>query len=47
VLLSENSARLTFKQNYQSNRFRDAVIKTLLLKKISGSWQIVEEYTPS
>jgi len=47
VLLSKNSARLTFKQKYQSNRFRDAVIKTLLLKKISGSWQIVEEYTPS
>ena len=47
TLLSERTARLTFKQGYQSNSFHDAVIKTLLLEKIDGSWQILDEYTAS
>ncbi|MCK4742350.1 MAG: tetratricopeptide repeat protein [Sulfuriflexus sp.] len=47
TLLSERTARLTFKQDYQSNSFHDAVIKTLLLEKIDGSWQILDEYTAS
>ena len=47
TLLSKRTARLTFKQGYQSNSFHDAVIKTLLLEKIDGSWQILDEYTAS
>jgi len=47
VLTSKLTARLTFKQDYQSDRFHDAVVKTLLLKKIDGSWQILKEYTSS
>ena len=47
TLISERTARFTFQQNYQSNRFRDAVTKTLLLQKVDGSWQILEEYTAS
>jgi len=47
VLISEHTARLTFKQRYQSDRFNDAVTKTLLLKKIDGSWQILKEYSAS
>ena len=47
TLLSKRTARLTFQQDYQSNSFHDAVIKTLLLEKIDGSWQILDEYTAS
>lgn len=47
TLLSKRTARLTFKQDYQSNSFHDAVIKTLLLEKVNGSWQILDEYTAS
>jgi len=46
-ILSEKSARLTFKQDYQSNKFQDAVQKTLLLEKVNGSWQILKEYISS
>ena len=46
-LLSEHTARLTFNQDYKSNRFHSVVLKALLLKKINGSWKILKEYIPS
>lgn len=46
-ILSSNSALLSFKQNYQSDRFDDVTQKTLLLEKVNGSWQILKEFTSS
>jgi len=46
-LLSERTARLKFNQNYRSNRFQSVVVKTLLMEKVNGSWQILKEYVPS
>lgn len=46
-MLSDNSALLSFKQNYQSDRFSDAIEKTLLLEKINGDWKISKEFTSS
>jgi len=46
-MLSANSALLSFKQDYQSDRFHDAVQKTLLLEKTNGNWQILKEFTSS
>jgi len=44
-MLSSKSALLSFKQDYQSDRFNDAVQKTLLLEKVDGSWQILKEFS--
>ena len=46
-MLSKKSALLSFKQDYQSDQFHDAVQKTLVLEKIDGSWQILKEFTSS
>jgi len=46
-MLSSTSAMLSFNQDYQSDRFNDAVQKTLLLKKINGRWKILKELTSS
>ncbi len=46
-MLSSSSALLSFRQNYQSDRFNDAIQKTLLLEKVNGSWQILKEFTSS
>lgn len=43
-MLSSSSALLSFKQDYQSDRFNDAVQKTLLLEKVNGSWLILKEF---
>ena len=46
-MLSTKSALLSFEQDYQSDRFHDAVQKTLVLEKTDGSWQILKEFTSS
>lgn len=44
-LLSGNAARMTFVQAYESDRYRDAVKKTMLLEKIGDQWQITGEFS--
>jgi outer membrane protein TolC len=39
------NATATFVQNYQSNLYKDAVNKTLVLQRIGGRWLIVSENT--
>jgi outer membrane protein assembly factor BamE len=39
----EGAAKVTFKQFYRSDSYRDAVLKQLLMVEHGGRWQIVEE----
>lgn len=44
VLFIDNAhARLSFYQDYHSDKFRDKIRKTLLLQKINAQWRIIEE----
>lgn len=42
-LLDPDTASMRFRQNYQSDRYSDATLKKLMLKKINGQWQILSE----
>jgi hypothetical protein len=44
-MLSDSQLRITFTQSFESNTFRDAVIKTLTMEKEEDGWKIVEERT--
>jgi len=43
-ILGDTTAKLSFKQHYESDRFNDTAKKVLLLEKINGQWQILREY---
>ncbi|WP_126456650.1 tetratricopeptide repeat protein [Sulfuriflexus mobilis] len=43
-ILGSTTARMVFEQGYESDRFKDAVKKVLLMEKIEGQWQILREY---
>lgn len=43
LFLDNTHARLSFYQDYHSDKFRDKIRKTLLLKKINAQWRIIEE----
>jgi tetratricopeptide (TPR) repeat protein len=44
-LLDDGRARVTFRQEYQSDSFRNVTSKTLELRSTNGRWLIVREYT--
>lgn len=44
-MLSDNQLLITFTQSYESDTFRDAVIKTLTMEKEEDGWKILEERT--
>jgi tetratricopeptide (TPR) repeat protein len=43
-ILGSTTAKLIFEQAYESDRFKDAGKKVLLMEKIDGQWQILREY---
>ncbi|MDH5426492.1 MAG: tetratricopeptide repeat protein [Gammaproteobacteria bacterium] len=43
-ILGSTTAKLTFEQRYESDRFKDVSKKVLLMEKIGGQWQILREY---
>ncbi len=47
LFLDSNHARLSFYQDYHSDKFRDKIRKTLLLQKINTQWRIIEEIVGS
>lgn len=47
LFLDSTHARLSFYQDYHSDKFRDKIRKTLLLQKINTQWRIIEEIVGS
>lgn len=45
VFVGEDGARLSFRQEYESDSFSDQVTKVLELKRSGGAWKISREYT--
>ncbi|NKF21041.1 L,D-transpeptidase Cds6 family protein [Solimonas marina] len=43
--IEDGAVQVTFKQNYKSDDYSDAVDKVLELVPVNGSWKIVREYT--
>ncbi|PTU31791.1 hypothetical protein CJD38_08970 [Stenotrophobium rhamnosiphilum] len=43
--ISDDRARVSFQQSYQSDNYSDSVNKILELKQVNGAWKITREYS--